>query len=353
MAKVSVVVPIYNAGKRLNRCIESIINQTFSNIEIILVNDGSTDCSLDICNKYRVKDKRIIIIDKKNEGSIKTRRRGLESSNGEFVVFVDADDWIDSRFVEILYKEITENCCDVVTCNTYRVLGDNAIVKRKNNSSYFSNDRIYEGEEIKNELVTAWFYGHPFPPGLCAKIYKKDILINSGKYLNRIIFLGDDLFYNIEIFNKASRVKIINAPLYYYRIGGFTGKYMPNHFQDIINGYEIQKDIIKKHYIDSKDKQYRGISIMLLNSFKTTLQNIMNSGLPDNKIQEIIKNYTKNDSILEAISNDGSIKYFDNSFLNAIKDSNVQYLFNIGKQLSNKSKKKKALLNIVTKLNIL
>lgn len=128
---------------------------------------------------------------------------------------------------------------------------------------------------------------------------------------------------------------------------------MPNHFQDIINGYEIQKDIIKKHYIDSKDKQYRGISIMLLNSFKTTLQNIMNSGLSDNKIQEIIKNYIKNDSILEAISNDGSIKYFDNSFLNAIKDSNVQYLFNIGKQLSNKSKKKKALLNIVTKLNIL
>ena len=110
MAKVSVVVPIYNAGKKLNRCIESIINQTFSNIEIILVNDGSTDCSLDICNKYRVKDKRIIIIDKKNEGSIKTRRRGLEASNGEFVVFVDADDWIDSRFVEILYKEITENC---------------------------------------------------------------------------------------------------------------------------------------------------------------------------------------------------------------------------------------------------
>ena len=343
---------LYNAGKRLEKCINSIVNQIFNDIEIILVNDGSTDCSLDICNKYSVRDKRIRVINKKNEGCIKTRRRGLEVSNGEFIVFVDADDWVDSRFVETLYKGVSENHCDVAVCNMYRVL-HTAILKRKNSSNYFSGDRIYEGDEIKNQLVTAWFHGHPFPAALCAKIYKRSILINSGKYLDRIAFLGEDLFCNIEIFNKASRVKVINAPLYYYRVGGFTGKYMPNHFKDITNGYEIQKDVIEKYYIDSKDKQYRGISIMLLNSFKSSLQNIMESGLNDKKIKETIEGYTKDENILEAISNEGSKKYVEQDFLNAIKESDVDYLFNIGKQLSNKSKKKRFILNIVTKFNIL
>lgn len=106
MSKISVVVPVYNAGKKLRKCIESVLKQTFIDFELILVNDGSTDHSLEVCNRYAVKDTRIKVISKVNEGSILTRRRGIEESKSDYIMFVDADDWVDERILEILYTEL-------------------------------------------------------------------------------------------------------------------------------------------------------------------------------------------------------------------------------------------------------
>ncbi len=137
-------------------------------------------------------------------------------------MFVDADDWINKNTIEILYKESIDSNVDITVCNTYKVVGNGTLIKKKNQSTYFNDNKVFNKKEIKNELIVAYFHGHPFPPSLCAKLYKKELLQNSGKYLERIIFFGEDLFYNLEMFIKANRVKVTNESLYYYRIGGWT-----------------------------------------------------------------------------------------------------------------------------------
>lgn len=355
LTKVSVIVPIYNAGRgnKLNKCIESILNQTFHEIELILVNDGSTDNSLEVCRYYQKEDQRVIIIDKKNEGCVATRRRGLEVSSSDYIMFVDADDWIDCKTVEILYNECIENHADITVCNTYKVLGKGMIIKRKNESLYFREDRLYNKKEIMRDLVTAYFFGHPFPPSLFAKLYRRDLLINSGKYLDRIYFLGEDLFYNLEIFTKINIVKVINKPLYYYRVGGYSSKYMPFLFSDMVNGYRIQKEVIDEYFSDSRIEQYNGISIMLLNTFKTCLYNLFNGELNDNKIKDVIKDYVSNDSLKECLNSEGSNKYFSSDYLNAIRYKNIDYLFDLGKKMYKKRKTKTVIMNVMSKLSII
>ena len=137
MSKISIIVPIYNAEKFLNKCIKSILKQTFENFELILVNDGSTDKSLDICNKYAKSDKRIKVINKKNEGSVLARKRGIKEAKGDYVIFVDADDWISINALEVINEEINNNNADVIVFNYYKVLKNLSAIKRKNKSSYF------------------------------------------------------------------------------------------------------------------------------------------------------------------------------------------------------------------------
>lgn len=350
MSKVSIVVPIYNPGKKLVKCIKSIISQTFEDIEIILVNDGSTDDSLKICEKYKVRDKRIVIIDKKNEGCIAARRVGIKVATSTFIMFVDSDDWIDKRAVEILYKETLKSNSDITVCNLSKVLGNQNIIKREYQSNYFAEDKIFTKEEIKNHLVTAYFHGHPFPSSLCAKLYKKELLLNSGDFLKNIKFLGEDLFYNLEIFLKAKRVKVINRSLYYYRIGGFTNKYMPYLFDDMIAGYNIQKSVINEFYLDSIQKQSNGISIMLLNTFKTCLSNLFYSNLSVEEKLSVIKYYLSNPSLKETLNNQGAKKYFSEEYLNAIKNEEVKYLYSLGEQMYKKARPKRLIMTSLSYL---
>ncbi|MED3912664.1 glycosyltransferase family 2 protein [Peribacillus simplex] len=348
MSKVSVIVPVYNAEKYLDKCIKSILNQTFYDIELLLVNDGSKDGSLSICKKYQMKDSRVKIINKENEGSIPTRKAGIEASTSPLITFVDADDWIDKQLVEILYQESTKSHVDITVCNMYKVLGNKNIIKRENNRHYFKEDRLYNTNEIMRDIVPAYLFGHPFPSSLCAKLYKKELFEQSGKYLNRIHFLGDDLFYNMELFLKSKKVKVIDKPLYYYRLGGFTSNYMPYLFEDIVNGYQIQKEVIEEYYIETKNTQYNGISLMLLNTLKTCLYNLFNSQLDRNGIMTSIRSYLENESILEATKNEASKTHFSNDFLNSIQTKDCNYLYRIGEEMYNKRKVKNKLVRIMS-----
>jgi glycosyltransferase involved in cell wall biosynthesis len=352
MSKVSVVVPIYNAEKHLTKCIKSILNQSFEDFELILVNDGSHDKSLHICRKFEQKDRRVTVINKNNEGSIATRRRGIELSKSRYVMFVDADDWIDGSLIETLYREAIRNDSDVTVCNIYKVYSNSAVIKKKNQSTYFENDRIYEKENIKNELVVAYLHGHPFPASLFAKLYKKELLLNSGKYLEFITFFGDDLYYNLEIFLKAARVKVIDKPLYFYRTGGNTSKYMSFLFNDLISGYQIQKGVIEEYFQETKKQQQNGISIMLLNTFKTCLYNIFQSGLSENEIRKLISSYISNPNLIESLSNEGSMKYFPDEFLNAIRVKDIDYLYYLGKNIYRKNRPRRLLINLFSRFLI-
>ncbi len=345
------IVPIYNAEKKIEKCIKSILNQTFFDLEIILVNDGSTDETLSICKKYKAIDNRIVLIDKDNEGSVITRRKGLEVSKADYVMFVDADDWIHRKTIEVMYSN-TINCdVDVTVCNMQKVLSDKLYLKRKNKSIYFRREKIYNNEDIKNTLLTAYFHGHPFPPSLCAKLYKKELFKDSGKYAKKIHFLGDDLYINMEVLLKANSLKIITKPFYNYRLGGYTSKYMPYFFDDIINGYTIQKEVINEFYTENKAAHLNGISIMLLNTFKTCLHNLFCSNFSKLQIKNQIKKYINNSIILEAIDNQGSMKYFEMEYLNAIKFKNIDYLFEIGLNLYNSKRAERFIRKLISRIS--
>ena len=118
------------------------------------------------------------------------------------------------------------------------------------------------------------------------KLYRKDLLVDSGRFLERIHFFGDDLFYNLEILLKARRVKIIPTPLYYYRIGRFTSNYMSYFFEDVINGFLNTKEVINEYYLDTKPEQYKAISIMLLYMFRNGLYNLFYGSLDEMNMQK-------------------------------------------------------------------
>ena len=350
MNKVSVIVPVFNAGNKLKKCIKSILKQSFKEFELILVNDGSTDSSLDICNEFKNKEKdiKITVIDKKNEGSILTRRKGLEIAQSEYIMFVDADDWIHRNMLETLYRETNGGNIDITVCESYKVLDGMGIIKKRNGGKYFNESKVFNNKEIKRDLIVAYFHGHPFPSSLCAKLYRKEFLLDSGKYLERIEFLGDDLYYNLEVMLKINSLKIINKPLYYIRVGGFTNNYMPTMFNDMINGYQIQKEVINEHFLETIQKHYRGISIMLLNTFKTGLSNLFKSNLNEIERKKVILQYTGNQLIRESIQNKGSINYFTDDFLTAIEERDINFLYKLGQGIHNKGKYRRILLRFLS-----
>lgn len=345
--KISVIVPIYNAEKTLKKCINSILSQTYTNFELILVNDGSKDSSLSLCENYSKKDSRVVVINKKNEGCIKARKAGIDKANGQYIMFVDSDDWIDINTLKLVSDEINKNNSDVIVFNMNKVIGKFGYIKRAGNREYFTKKQIFEGDEIRRELASAYLHGHPFPANLCGKVYKNKYLRECGKYLDRLVFLGEDLYYNIEIFLKINKVSIINKELYYYRVGGNTSKYMEYLFSDMINGYMIQKEVIEEYYQDTKQQRYNGISIMLLNTLKTCLQNIFLSKLTDSEIKRKIKKYINDAQIIEASSNIGAINYFEKEFIYAIKQQDIEFLYNYGNELYKKNKIRRSFVSII------
>ncbi|MCF0149715.1 MAG: glycosyltransferase family 2 protein, partial [Clostridium sp.] len=215
------------------------------------------------------------------------------------------------------------------------------------NDRYFKRKALYCGDEIKNELVTAYFHGHPFPVTLWGKIYRTELLRTCGKYLKNTKFLGEDFCYNIEIFLKINKVGMVDMPLYYYRHAGGTSKYMPYFFHDIIEGYKIQKEVIEEYFTNTKESTLGGPSIMLLNTFKTCLQNINFSDMSNVEIENCIKEFTKNKILLEVIKNSDAKEYFDNEYLEAINNSDYKYLNKLGKDAFNRGKLRRKLIKII------
>ena len=184
--KVSIIIPVYNSEKYIGRCIDSILNQTYTNYELILIDDGSTDNSLKILNDYKKKDNRIRVYSQKNKGVAITRNRGIKLSNGQYICFIDNDDYIENKYLE----NLVSNCCnnDFVIGGYKRVSDDKILFKKKLKNTNFS----------KFENVAPW-----------GKLIKKSYLIN-----NKIEFfsfpIGEDIIFNIKLFSLTTKFKIIN-----------------------------------------------------------------------------------------------------------------------------------------------
>lgn len=215
---LSVIVPIYNAELYLKQCLDSIINQQYKELEIILVDDGSTDHSGDIADAYR-RDTRVRVIHKKNEGPFKARWEGAKMATGAYVTFVDADDWIDETMYANMMQLVRENELDAITCGICRYWSKERVLK------HFSGleEGFYDADAMRDKVypVMLWDRTHDVygvDPSLCSKIIRKDIVLRYiEKALSFNFYLGDDTAVLYPTMLEAKRFYVLHECYYYHR----------------------------------------------------------------------------------------------------------------------------------------
>ena len=206
---ISVIVPIYNVEKYLDRCIESIVNQTYKNLEIILVDDGSSDNCPKMCDKWAKKDNRIKVIHKENRGVSSARNTGINNVNGNYIVFVDSDDFLEDNALYLMTKRI--NNYDILICSNYN------ITNNKKNKNLFSDKEI--GIYNLNSLIQHFFNNYnSFVLNVpWNKLYKTNIIKKYNLKFKEDIELGEDFMFNIDYFMYCNNILITNDIIYNYR----------------------------------------------------------------------------------------------------------------------------------------
>ncbi|MCR4911069.1 MAG: glycosyltransferase [Bacilli bacterium] len=234
----SVVVPVYNVENYVSKCLETLINQTFKDFELIIVNDGATDCSLSICKEYAKKDKRIRIITQENKGLAIARRTGALKAKGDYIVNVDSDDWVDENYLEEM-ANIINNChVDVVCMNHYE--NDDKLIQNAN-----FNDIILDKEGIKKViypyLIRNVRYEY-FRPTAWAKAFKRELFTNNT--CTTRIQVGEDGAVICPIIVQSNNIYLSSKAYYHYRIsdGSMIQNKKPRNYSDVINVYNHLKD---------------------------------------------------------------------------------------------------------------
>lgn len=210
--KVSIVVPVYNCEKYLNRCIDSLVQQTYKNIEIILVDDGSTDSSGQICDKYKTDDERIKVFHIANSGSAEARNYGLDRASGKYIMFVDSDDYIELNSVGCFVNEAERNNLDIIA-GKYIVVDEKQNILDKSSKKILSNNSSYEIFSGEKFLVTNGFF-----PVLWLYFYSLEYLRKINLKLRTFQNNGcyEDTEFVIKALVKAKRIKMMDLPFYYY-----------------------------------------------------------------------------------------------------------------------------------------
>ena len=202
-ALVSVIIPVYNVEKYLCRCVDSVLNQSYSDLEVILVNDGSSDNCPEICDEYAERDSRVKVIHKENAGLGYARNSGIEVCSGEFVMFMDSDDYLDDDAVQVLYQRIITDNSDIAIGKHVDVYEDGSTNGR---FCGFIEDRILSQSEIYSSMgkyaVSAW-----------GKLYKREVLAGI-KYPS--LKCAEDLWVFPQILERCNTISIVNKTVYYY-----------------------------------------------------------------------------------------------------------------------------------------
>ncbi|MGR5861197.1 MULTISPECIES: glycosyltransferase [unclassified Bacillus cereus group] len=208
--KISIIVPVYMVEKYIEKCIDSLINQTYKNIEIILVNDGSLDGCPEICNNYAKNDSRIKVINKKNGGLSDARNAGLREAIGKYILFVDSDDYIEKDTCECFISTIKEREVDVVVGNAKKIENDNLSFMKHSNSQ---EDQIFTGEQyLAAELKAGTMYMAAW-----LNLYNRDFLLNN-KLEFKVGLLHEDEQFTPRVFLRAEKVIGTNVIFYNYLI---------------------------------------------------------------------------------------------------------------------------------------
>lgn len=220
---VNIIVSVYNAGKYLDRCLESLVQQTVKNIQIILVDDGSMDDSLSICRKWALKDSRITVVEQENCGVSAARNKGLSIASGEFILLLDSDDWLATNTVEELLKEQKKSCADCVVFGFKQTSG---------NIWAPAEDKLYDTlHDLKNDFP--YWLNTELLSSSVNKLYKKSLI--KELYPVDMAF-GEDLLFSLDYLEQCSSVSFIKAPLYQhevFNVSSLTHTFNTKRFDDI------------------------------------------------------------------------------------------------------------------------
>ena len=290
--KVSVIVPIYNSEKTLDYCLNSIISQTYKNLEIILVNDGSNDNSINIISKYQEKDSRIIIINKENSGVADTRNKGIDKATGKYIMFVDSDDIIIDNYIEELMNTLISNKSDIVVSSM--------TIRNKNKDTYISLNKDLKNisrKDIIDEIINTINFSSS-----CKTLFKKSIL-NDLRF-NTELKYGEDMLFEYNLLGKGKISYIDNHGYIYIQnkesmMNKNTYKYVQKYLNDSI--YVLDQILIdnldKKELIDNKKIAKMNLALSKLTT---------NKELKYKEYKQIIKEFIQSYKI-KNISNESKI----------------------------------------------
>ena len=250
MPKLSVIIPIYNSQSTIRKCIDSVRHQTFSDIEIILVDDGSKDESLSICCEYEKEDTRIVVCHKENAGLVAARKTGLSLASGEYIGFVDSDDFIDSNMYFDLMAEAERNGADVIASN---LILDYPKYSKECRSllplGYYVQKELEE-IVIPKMVVYSGFVNYGLIPGVVVKIFKKEILEKALSNVPDVIKMGEDLAITSFSIMEAQSLSIISSAAYHYVQweNSMIRTFSKDRFIDICNLYKCISKIERPSY---------------------------------------------------------------------------------------------------------
>lgn len=279
MELISIVLPIYNVSTYLERCLKSICTQTYSNIEIILVDDGSTDNSGEICDAYAARDNRIVVVHKKNGGLSDARNAGIKIAKGKYISFVDSDDYVDCDYIEFLYNTLKSANAKMSICS-HKVVYENGTILEKatNEMSVLSSEKVLERILYDEGIdLSAW-----------AKLYDidlfKEILFPVGR-------LFEDAATTYKLVYKAETIAIGSVSKYYYMMRGnsITNIGFSRKKIDLIKSTKEMSDFVTQKFPNLKKAGER----RLMYAYLSTLSQLANSSTVDKEVESELMCYIK------------------------------------------------------------
>ena len=233
--KISVIVPVYNVEKYLNKCINSILNSSYKKLEIILVDDGSTDHSGELCDNWAIKDYRIVVLHKKNGGLSSARNAGLEVATGEYISFIDSDDYIEKNMFEIMLKKGLKEDADIIQCGVYRV---------DESGKLSTTIRVVDGSSKGENLLEDFFVSQKIPVMVCNKLFRRS-LISGNRFIEGRN--NEDNMFMVDVLLNAKIMVSVSEQLYYYliRTSSITGCDFTEKKFDSIYAYKYMLKKIK------------------------------------------------------------------------------------------------------------
>lgn len=306
MELISIIVPVYNVEPYLRRCVDSIRNQSYKKIEIILVDDGSPDECPRMCDEMKKEDPRIRVIHKKNGGLGFARNSGLEIATGSYVTFIDSDDWIARDHIENLYRAIKESDADAA-------IGGHTIARgngQRKACPITLDRRVYQGYSIIDDIVLPLIGPDESYPcdiqiesSVCMNLYRMDVIqSNSLQFVSEKVTVAEDLYFNIDFFCNSGRIVVTDEVGYYYYENdcSISRKYNPKRTERTLAFYPGMQELVRNHQLNQK-AEYR-VDRTYLMKVRVAIRHIVSSDLKRKQKFCEIESILKHDITQEALN---------------------------------------------------